>query len=192
MSFEINANSPGGENASAEKPITNMRWRPQDSSKTLSILVTISSDGFLKYWHVSSGKCLWSGCPQEDNHLTALDFSCRGSNCATAGSDKIIRVYDEKTKELTRTLKGGADSLPGHSNRIFCVKFDPMDENILYSGGWDKTIQIYDLRQEGPVMSMLGPMITGDSIDVHPGDHYMLTGCYQSQENLKIWDLRTY
>jgi WD40 repeat protein len=81
--------------------------------------------------------------------------------------------------------------LPGHSNRVFCLKFDPLEENILYSGGWDKSIQIYDLRMEGPVTSLSGPMITGDSIEVHPADHYLVTGCYQSQENIKIWDLRT-
>lgn len=71
MSFEINANSStGGEFTSAERPVTNVRWRHQDvGSKTLSILVSVSSDGYLKYWHVSSGKCLYSVNDNEENSL---------------------------------------------------------------------------------------------------------------------------
>ena len=30
--------------------------------------------------------------------------------------------------------------LCGHSNRIFCTKFDPNDSNKIVSGGWDNTI----------------------------------------------------
>lgn len=49
LSFEIDANIPGGsgENATHEKPITRLRWKPQGASKTLSILTTISSDGYI-------------------------------------------------------------------------------------------------------------------------------------------------
>jgi WD40 repeat protein len=31
---------------------------------------------------------------------------------------------------------------PGHSNRIFSVKFDPKDDNTLLSAGWDNTVQV--------------------------------------------------
>jgi COMPASS component SWD3 len=48
-------------------------------------------------------------------------------------------------------LKGNGMMLPGHSNRIFALKFDKSNEHILYSGGWDDTIQISDLRVGGPV-----------------------------------------
>ena len=37
-------------------------------------------------------------------------------------------------------LRVGGKYLPGHASRIFSVKFHPLDENILISGGWDKTI----------------------------------------------------
>lgn len=40
--------------------------------------------------------------------------------------------------------------MPGHSNRVFSVKFDKDDENLLVSGGWDNTIQIWDLRGRRP------------------------------------------
>ena len=118
-----------------------------------------------------------------------MDFNKDCTLLATAGSDKIIRIYDEETKSLAMSLKDG-NGMPGHSNRIFCTKWDPIETKILYSGGWDKTIQIYDTRTKGPVQSMLGAMITGDAIDVNKDDHILLTGCYQTNENLRLYDFR--
>lgn len=41
--------------------------------------------------------------------------------------------------------------LPGHGNRIFCLKFNPMNENMILSGGWDNTVCINDIREKGPI-----------------------------------------
>lgn len=30
----------------------------------------------------------------------------------------------------------------GHSNRVFSLKFNHKDENVVISGGWDNTIQV--------------------------------------------------
>lgn len=37
-------------------------------------------------------------------------------------------------------IKSNGKNLPGHSKRIFALKFDNENENILYSGGWDDTV----------------------------------------------------
>lgn len=36
--------------------------------------------------------------------------------------------------------------ITGHSSRVYCVKYSPNESNILFSGGWDDTIQIWDDR----------------------------------------------
>jgi COMPASS component SWD3 len=54
-------------------------------------------------------------------------------------------------------MKVGGKNLPGHSNRIFALKFHNTDPNVLVSGGWDRTIQIYDIREGRTVASMFGP-----------------------------------
>jgi WD40 repeat protein len=74
-----------------------------------------------------------------------------------------VRLYDEETKELIGTMKERGE-LPGHSNRIFCVKFSKADQNVLASGGWDKNVYLYDVREQGPVSAILGPMICGETI----------------------------
>ena len=97
---------------------------------------------------------------------------------ATAGRDAHVRIYDETTKSLVHTLKERGD-FPGHSNRIFSVKFNPFNPNILFSAGWDNTMQIYDIREKGPVGSIFGPHVCGDAIDVRFDGYTVLTGSYR-------------
>ena len=68
---------------------------------------------------------------------------------ATAGKDKIVRIYDEATKTMVSKLSSGWGSISGgrcerggHSNRVFSLKFKPDDPNLLISGGWDDTVQV--------------------------------------------------
>jgi COMPASS component SWD3 len=123
-----------------DQPITNVLWRPITSTfKTANVLVTCSSDGSLKHWHASSGKLLHSRQDDPNNHLYAMDFTPDGTLLAVAGKDMHIYVYDENTKSLALKMKESGPN-PGHSNRIFCTKFNPADPNMLVSGGWDNTI----------------------------------------------------
>lgn len=77
---------------------------------------------------------------------------------------------------------------PGHSNRIFCVKF--IDENNLVSGGWDSVIHFWDTRQRKSVGSFYGPRLSGDSIDLR--DNQVLIGCDTTDNQIQIWDIRTH
>jgi WD40 repeat protein len=88
---------------------------------------------------------LHTRCDDPENHLYCLDYNTEGTHLAVAGRDYHVRIYDETTKSLFMILKEKGE-LPGHSNRIFCVKFNPLNSNMLVSGGWDNTVQIYDLR----------------------------------------------
>jgi COMPASS component SWD3 len=78
----------------------------------------------------------------------------------------------------------------GHSNRVFCVKFNPNQPNCIASGGWDNTIQIYDLRAKGVVGSIYGPHVCGDAIDFKNDGFTMMTGSYRMENALELWDLR--
>ena len=99
--------------------------------------------------------------------------------------DQHLYVYDEITKQRVHDMKMGGKNLPGHSNRIFCVKYHPQDQNIILSGGWDKTIQIYDLREGRTVASIFGPHISGDALDVH--DDMIVTGSNRNKEIVQMF-----
>jgi WD40 repeat protein len=77
-------------------------------------------------------------------------------------------------------MKIGGKNLPGHSNRIFVIKYHPSEENIIVSGGWDRTIQIYDVREGRTVASIYGPHISGDSLDIY--DDMIIAGSNRNKE----------
>lgn len=55
---------------------------------------------------------------------------------------------------------------PKHSNRVYAVKFNPENENQLFSTGWDSLIIIWDVRAENSQGYIYGPKIYGEAIDI--------------------------
>ena len=108
---------------------------------------------------------------------------------AVAGRDRVVRIYDETTKSLAFEMKQKG-KLIGHGNRIFCVKFNKGDENIICSGGWDNNVFVYDMRYRGPVHAIYGPHICGESIDFKSDGYTMACGSYRGEDALEIYDLR--
>lgn len=174
---------------SSRMPLTCLRWRPATGSGTKNVLLSANSDGTVQHWHVTSRKCLHT-ITETDNQVYALDYRADATAFATAGKDYAVRVYDEATKTLTAKLASGWVGAPsaGHSNRIFTLKFVPDDPQLLLSGGWDNTVQIWDLRINQPCASMYGPHICGDAVDVSGNE--VLTGSWRQSKQLQIWDLR--
>jgi COMPASS component SWD3 len=164
------------------------RWKPNPTgSKTGNILVTVAADGYLCYWHATSSKCIFSHKDHNESDLYCLDFNHDASLLACAGKDTFVKIYDETTKSLLTEMKSGGQNMPGHSNRIFCLKFTD-SPNVLVSGGWDNTLQIWDLREGMPVGWMYGPHICGDGIDIK-GD-MIVTSSYRSSDVLELYSLK--
>lgn len=100
------------------------------------------ADGTLRHFHATTGRIIHEIHGQEAvpaNSLYMVEFNRDGSKLATCGLDKTVRLYDEHTKALIIKLKETRTQC-GHSNRVFCVKFNPADPHMLASGGWDNTV----------------------------------------------------
>lgn len=181
-------NLQGGSNASL--PTTSIRFRPiTASTRTKNVFLAANATGVIQHWHMTSGKCLHS-TEDPGNQIYALDYNDDGSRFITAGKDRCIRVYEEATKSLICTMKGGSGygnhATPGHSNRIFSIKCVPNNDNLIISGGWDNTIQIWDIREGVSVRSIYGPHICGDSLDVCGNE--ILAGSWRPNNQLEIFD----
>lgn len=68
-------------------------------------------------------------------------------------------------RHLFVTYRHG-DVTAGHASRVFALKFNPTEPDILISGGWDNTIQIWDMRVAYSVRSIFGPHICGDAVGI--------------------------
>ncbi len=63
---------------------------------------------------------------------------------ATAGGDKLVRVFDMAGKATpTKTLKG-------HTAKVFNVAWHPYFDYILASGSDDSTIRVWDTKTVSP------------------------------------------
>jgi COMPASS component SWD3 len=148
----------------------------------------VSSEGKITHWHTTTGKVLHQ--MQEESPLMCLDYSSDGSTFVTAGNDRQIRVYDDNMKSIVTTMKPGGMYNPGHSNRVFSVCYHRGFTGMLASGGWDNTVQFYDVRAGTITNSIYGPHICGDALDFK--DYMLLTGSWSSGNQVQIWDIRNF
>jgi len=85
-----------------------------------------------------------------------LDYSNDGgSKFVAAGKLPLLEVYDDEKVTLIQTLQTTIEV--GHNNRIFAAKFDPVNPNVIYSGGWDCMINIWDVREGKSTGTIYGP-----------------------------------
>jgi len=165
-----------------------LKWRPSASTtKTKNVLICSDSSGNLFHLHVTTNQILHQ-IKEKNNQIYAVDYNFDATQFATAGLDCAVRVYDENKKSVSIELKD-SEQATGHTNRVFCVKYAQKMQNILLSGGWDKTIQIWDTRQQHAIASIFGPEIAGDAIDFQ--DNVILTGSCRERDQLQLWDFGT-
>mmetsp|Transcript_20735 Transcript_20735/g.73222 ORF Transcript_20735/g.73222 Transcript_20735/m.73222 type:complete len:289 (-) Transcript_20735:248-1114(-) len=170
--------------------MTSLRFRPPTAaSKTKNVLLAVNADGSAQHWHVTSGKCLHT-IKDPANQLYCVDYRRDGAMFATAGKDKTVRLYDEATKSQVSAMSGGVSNVTaGHSNRVFALKFNPRDPNMMLSAGWDNTVQVWDVRAGHAVRCIFGPFVAGEGLDLD-GDT-VLTGSHRVEHPLEMWDLGT-
>ncbi len=127
---------------------------------------------------------------EKDNPIMCMDYNSDGTLFVTAGNDRKVRLYDDNMKSVISVMKPGGLNHPGHSNRIFSICFHLGFSGLLASGGWDNTVQFYDIRSGTITNSLYGPHICGDAIDLK--DYMLLTASWNTTNQIQLWDIRNY
>lgn len=189
-------NNKANDNGGVDSPLTALSWRPVPrASGSRNLLVTGNSNGRLQMYHATSEKLLWTGV-EEGNQVYTLAHRADGRVFASGGKDAKIRLYDEHTlKNLLEFPAGDGVAFHGHTSSIYSLAWHPTNHNILFSTGWDKTLKMWDTRQEDPVKSLFGMYVCGDGLDIGTDDagvsgYTALTGSWRSERALQLWDVR--
>ncbi len=152
------------------------------------VLVSAGIDGNINYWNPLSGKLLTSiKCSKKNSDLFCIDYSRDYAKLAAAGKRRSIKIFDEEKHTLsTKLRRKGQVVNPGHSNRIFSLRFDESGKSLI-SASWDMTVKMWDLASGTVARTIFGPEVAGDAIDIC-GDQ-LLTASHRSKDSLQIWSL---
>lgn len=185
---ELVCNLEGPEEETKKGVCTIIKWRPGPNPDSI---IGVDVKGLIRRYSVKDKKIVETLTPEEgeDNRLFAFDYSPDGETFATAGTDHFVRVYDDATMKLKTLLDPFYTGKTGHSNRIFCVKYNKANPNLLCSAGWDNTIIIHDLRKKGPIAGILGAYVCGDALEFYGQE--IISGSWRNEKQIEVWDTRT-
>lgn len=157
-------------------PITTFRYLNNNDA------ICCNSNGYI---YEIKNKSKISQIFKENNDILCSD-TIDNNKLITAGQDCGIRFYDLKASKEYLHIPKGSWYHKGHSNRIFCLKYN---DNCLYSGGWDGTIIKWDIRSKEFIHSYEG-LINGEMIDIKNDN--ILIGNQKKKNYLTIYDTRSY
>ena len=94
---------------------------------------------------------------------------------ATGGSDKVVKLWD------VRNLKSPLQTLEGHTDQVFTVRWSPFDESLLASCSADRRIALWDLSRIGCEQSV-------EDAEDGPPELLFLHGGHTSRVNDFSWN----
>ncbi|KAK5976010.1 DDB1- and CUL4-associated factor 11 [Trichostrongylus colubriformis] len=129
--------------------------------------------------------------PSQDASMAifSLRFSRRGHEVLCGGSDRNLHIYDLGSMSRVVTIPDA------HADDINAVCYGDTDSNLLYSGGDDGLVKVYDRRAFGeldyqPVGVFAGHRDGITYIDARGDDRYLLSN--SKDQTIKLWDLRRF
>lgn len=172
-------------------PITRLAWQhvyQYNIDIRENVLFGCDCEGNLLHWSTISGTKIDHTKVSEENKYNTVDCAGDGRHVALAGTLPQVEIWDVNTMQMTQCWN--KEEHGGHENAIFSARFYPFNSFNLYSGGWDRTIRLWDVRHGHTVGVMLGTQIIGDSLDMASDGHTLVSGGGTGGEGLMIWDIR--
>eukprot|EP01063_Lacrimia_lanifica_P034327 TRINITY_DN6321_c0_g1_i1.p1 TRINITY_DN6321_c0_g1~~TRINITY_DN6321_c0_g1_i1.p1 ORF type:complete len:328 (+),score=120.65 TRINITY_DN6321_c0_g1_i1:71-1054(+) len=176
-------------------PATSITFRPQHAaSKVKNVAVVGTAKGTLEHYHLTTKKVLHS--VDIGTEVYCVSYRPDGAAFACSGKDGRIRIGDEHAHRVSQELywakpKDTTD-LPcsAHSSRVLSVDWIPESATNLISGGWDKSLQVWDTRTDHAVQTFYGAYLCGDAMRVCDDGYTVITASCRDRDQLQLFDLR--
>ncbi len=122
---------------------------------------------------------------QHAGPVHALVYSPDGKWLASAGADKVIRLWDAETGKVGLSLEG-------HQGDVRCLAFVPAGADkpatILVSASFDKTIRFWDLQTGRELTHLINHPGTATTLAVSPDGKLLATGGNETAE-IFLWQI---
>jgi len=142
-------------------------------------LATGFQDGRVKLLTLSTGKKL-AGFQAHAGDVLAMQFSPKGELLATAGQDRLAKIWQWKEKVKVEQV------FMGHAREVRALAFSP-DGNYLATGATDGTARLWDIStgQEVATFKHRGYAVT--AVAFAPDGKTLATAGWN--KTIKLWDI---
>jgi len=152
-----------------------------DWSRDGALVASASADKTLLVWDVETGRRVRKYtehtshvnsvcCAREDSHLMA-----------TASDDCSTKMWDTRVRRCLQTITA-------KYQQTACAL--SADDNLLFTGGIDNVIRVWDRRKTEISFTLEGHSETLTSLRLSPNGSYLMSNAMDS--SLRIWDVRPY
>lgn len=145
---------------------------------------SVGDDRIIKQWSLSDSD--WGEFASDAMNtviaktmLTGITHHQNESTFATCG--ERVDLWDETRAEPVKTYTWGVDS-------VSCVKFNPVETNLLGSCASDRSIMIYDIRATTPARKVI-MKLRSNAICWNPMEAFIFTAANEDH-NLYTFDMR--
>jgi len=139
-----------------------------------------SDIGFVRLRTASGGSALGEPIAGGPGGVLSVAFSPDGSQLALSSRDVVdIRDVSSPARPLVHKLRK-------HSNFVYAVAFSP-DGKRLATGGWDKTIWLWDRKSGTPLQALIGHRGFVRGLAFSPDSTQLVSG--SEDKSVRRWDL---
>ncbi|KAL2754670.1 hypothetical protein ACRALDRAFT_2109671 [Sodiomyces alcalophilus JCM 7366] len=113
-----------------------------------------------------------------DLYIRSVCFSPDGNYLATGAEDKLIRVWDIKTRTIRNTFAG-------HEQDIYSLDF-ARDGRTIASGSGDRTVRLWDIEAGSNTLTLtIEDGVT--TVAISPDTKYVAAGSLD--KSVRVWDI---